>query len=171
MHYHQNTIILIFSSIYYLTLTRGNPDMSIYIWYSLYFQLSETGTERHWFRTFFNRALTKCSKKSALGNETQKSNHYWQRINVKVECSNTRSRTHIFDPLNFVFWGLLSPPSVNNETDEAIKEAKFIRNNIINVTVLTAKFKSLKELHMFLMRELNHPIMTTIRSEKWQLVI
>ena len=55
---------------------------------------------------------------------------------------------------------------MNNETDEAIKEAKFIRNNIINVTVLTAKFKSLKELHMFHMRELNHPIMTTIRSEK-----
>ena len=41
-----------------------------------------------------------------------------------------------------------------NETGEAIKEAKFIRNNITNITVLTAKFKSLKELHMFHMRKL-----------------
>ena len=58
-----------------------------------------------------------------------------------------------------------------DETGQAIKEAKFIGNNIINVTVLTAKFKSSKELHMFHMCELDHPIMIKMRSKKRQLVI
>ena len=49
----------------------------------------------------------------------------------------------ILNPLNFVFSGLFSPAFRDRwNIYEAIKEAKFIGNSVINVIVVTAKYKS-----------------------------